>query len=328
MSVIDIALLIIVVAVIMIYTYQRQRLIDEQAALLERERVKIRLIIDTVPSFIFITDENMNILLANVSFANMFNVKFSDMIGKPLTTFINDPVTILKLQNDVVTILLKNITEHGGELMLRHPQTGEKRYYNLSRSVFHNGHKGVITIANDITTLKAMIDVLRVTQQHYADLIESSSNLILQISPEMTILYSNATSRKHIGYDPSECIGLSWIEIIDQNDRAYANKQFVRWSNFATKSEERWECAVITRTGIIKTFLWDITIIWREDIFIGLQMNGIDITAKSQQEFELRKAKIDLSEINKKLLAEQTRYREIVQLYELMVKTSLNKPND
>jgi len=321
--VLDLSLILMVIVLIMVYLLQRYRVMLLLNNQLQKQQDKIRLIIDTVPSLIFLTDDRLNILLVNVSFAEMFNLSVEDMIGQSLTKFISDTKTLLKIQADTDSILQKNRTEHGGELSLINPRSGETHYYNMSRSVFRNGIVGVITIANDITTLKHTIDRLRVTQNHYSDLVESSSNLILQIAPDMSIIYTNATCRKHLGYEPQECLGMKWSDIIGIADRPFAIKQFSRWSYFATQKEERWECEVITRTGITKTFLWDITIIWRESEFIGLQLNGVDITIKSQQELELKQAKLLLAETNKKLLIEQGQYRDIVETYEVMVKTTL-----
>lgn len=105
--VLDLSLILMVIVLIMVYLLQRYRVMLLLNNQLQKQQDKIRLIIDTVPSLIFLTDDRLNILLVNVSFAEMFNLSVEDMIGQSLTKFISDTKTLLKIQADTDSIYKK-----------------------------------------------------------------------------------------------------------------------------------------------------------------------------------------------------------------------------
>lgn len=152
---------------------------------LDKEKRYARLIIDTVPSLIFVTDENLIIVAANQSFAEMVEALVDEMVGQPLGNFIKDEKILQQIRLDTLGVLRNNRTLHGGSLHLKHPKTKQWQAFTLSRRILHNGVKGVITVAQDVTSLK---DALESSRQNEADLLTIKNELLKEKSLHMALI--------------------------------------------------------------------------------------------------------------------------------------------
>jgi len=259
----------------------------EKMALLKRKEKHTQLIIDTMPGLVLVLDKNLTIISTNHFFAEMFGVSVEAMLGQPLELFIQDLAILNKIRIDTLSVLRLGHTVHESELYLKDIKTGERRSFTLSRKMYHDGVEGVIVMGSDITNFKALFAALQVSEHLYSKLLKECNNLILQIDDGMVIVYSNPTCKKLLGLEFNECIGMKWTEIIAPNHREMITRQFARWSTWATRMEEVWECDVIDLRGNIKHMMWGISLTWHEYEFVGLQANGSDITSQKELEIAL-----------------------------------------
>lgn len=305
-----------------LYIHKTQHLLISKNYELDSLQRYYRLLIDTAPSLIFVTDSDLNLIELNQSFAEMFGKTRNDMVNNHLQLYIQSEDVLNHIQRDTNNVLKTSQTEHGGSFELLNIKTGEIQTFTLSRKILRNGKTGVITVASDITNFKSALQELKRTQDKYLKLIESSSNLILQVSSEGIITFCNDSSVKHLGYRPEELIGLEWTNIIVPEKRNFASKQFGRWASWATKFEERFEIDIVSRNGIVKNIMWDIKIFWNKDTFIGVKLDGSDITALKKVQGELRENNKLLEQANQKLLYEQSKYKALLETYERAIRIS------
>jgi len=271
-----------------------------------------------------VLDESGNLILINQAFADLFGLSISAMLNQPLSCFISNHGLLEKITKSNAIAFNSGNTQYNDDFYLRDPRTNEIRTFALSRRVLRNGVKVLVTVASDITALKATLEALRVTQDQYARLVEESSTLILQVSNEMLITYVNGSCRKILGLDAHECIGLAWVDLIAPEDRQKFRQQWGLWSTWPTKLEARWESQIINRMGNLAAMLWSVTIIWpKGGSFRGVTVNGVDITASKKQQTELQQAKAELEATNGKLLFVQQQYVELVKTYERVVQSAI-----
>lgn len=242
-----------------------------------------RLVLDTAPVIIFVIDRLGNLVIVNNSFADLFNATPKEMVGNNLSLYISDAGLLSKMIVDSAKVFDGGTTELGGELYLKNKKTNEWRTFSVSRRVMVNGTTLVVNVGADITTFKATLEAFRVNQNHYSKLVEYNSILILQVSDEMLVTYANKASEKFLGMLQYNCIGLELLDIIAPNDRERLRRSFARWANYATRTDEEFECKIIGRNAQIISIIWNVTIIWHENAFVGLNMSGLDITQRNRE---------------------------------------------
>ena len=64
------------------------------------------------------------------------------------------------------------------------------------------------------------------SEEKYRNLVESSNDLILSLSPEGSLLFVNRASRQTLGYDEDEIRGRSIFEFIHPDMKSHCIEQF------------------------------------------------------------------------------------------------------
>jgi diguanylate cyclase (GGDEF)-like protein/PAS domain S-box-containing protein len=85
---------------------------------------------------------------------------------------------------------------------------------------------GTISVIRDITERKLMEEKLRYEEQRFRALIEHSSDIIVILNLEGTILYINPAVEQVLGFKPEERIGAKGFELIHPDDMKFLTDSF------------------------------------------------------------------------------------------------------
>ncbi|MBA2485450.1 MAG: PAS domain S-box protein [Nitrospira sp.] len=111
---------------------------------------------------------------------------------------------------------------------------------------------GFQAVVRDISARKQTEEALRLSQDRYRALTESSPEMLLTIAAEGTMLTVNATAVAELGYHAEELIGQPVAMIFHPNDRALAERQLTACLR-RPGEVFRWELRKVRKDG---SFLW------------------------------------------------------------------------
>ncbi|QPJ64154.1 MAG: cyclic nucleotide-binding domain-containing protein [Candidatus Nitrohelix vancouverensis] len=157
---------------------------------------------------------------------------------------------------------------------------------------------------NDLTTIDWSFKELKTTEQLYRGIVETVSDIILQVSPDHKIVFANSAVRQ-LNYEPEELLGRPLKDIINEEDhgtvipklttkrsgeRTTANLEITVTSNRASNKPPQDLTLLLNAFG-----LWDIPDeklkrSKSEKKFIGTLITGRDITERKRAEIKLKEA--------------------------------------
>ena len=83
---------------------------------------------------------------------------------------------------------------------------------------------GAVMVCRDVTELRAARTALTASEQHYRLLAEDATDVVTRIAPDGTMLEVSPSSLRLFGYSPSELVGRSCFELVDERDLAELRK--------------------------------------------------------------------------------------------------------
>src|SRR6266487_164452 len=84
----------------------------------------------------------------------------------------------------------------------------------------------VVLVGRDITDRKRAAERLRASEQRFRALVEHSSDVIMLLAPDGTVLYASQSTQPVLGYVPTENVGRSAFELVHPDDRIQALELF------------------------------------------------------------------------------------------------------
>ncbi len=85
---------------------------------------------------------------------------------------------------------------------------------------------GTISVARDITDRKLVEEKLRHEEQRFRTFVEHSSDIIVLLNLEGTIIYINPAVERVLGFKPEERIGANGFELVHPDDMKYLIDKF------------------------------------------------------------------------------------------------------
>ncbi|UCG61515.1 MAG: GAF domain-containing protein [Candidatus Zixiibacteriota bacterium] len=142
---------------------------------------------------------------------------------------------------------------------------------------------GIMSLRTEAKRLAAE-EALGESEARYRQLVEGTDNLVAQLNAEGIITFVNATAEKLLGLSPQECLGLSWFDLIPQEDKKRATETYAEWVRSGVRHTTI-ENRVIGKSGAIIDMVWAIDFHRDEDGTL-LFVNGIarDITERKRTE--------------------------------------------
>ncbi len=144
---------------------------------LERERMHLRLVIDTVPNYIFAKDIEGSFLLANKAVADVFGVDTKDMVGKT-----DLDCGIKEEQRHAYDMAARAVIESGKPLFIPEEQImrkdGTLGWFQTTRIPYRRHLGGdkpaILGVSVDITEKKEMEERLKTETQRFLTLVENA----------------------------------------------------------------------------------------------------------------------------------------------------------
>jgi len=181
-----------------------------------RER-HLQEVIDHSPALVYMKDLQGRYTLANREFERVFRTRRADLRGK-----VDREALPLELR-DALQADDERVLREGTPLQARVQLPGDEgphdyvalRFPLLDAAGRLDGVYGVFT---DITEMTRAEAALRQTEARYRMIAESSTDVITLTAADGVLRYVSPASRRLLGYEPSELVGISGLAIIHPDD--------------------------------------------------------------------------------------------------------------
>jgi len=183
----------------------------------EKMHLKQKALLDNIPYYAWLKDENGVYISVNAPFANLFSLRYDDIIGK----------TDQEIFPEEMSVRLKNY-----DILVR--KAGKKQFFEdnwgiegntrwvetFSAPIFNNRGKliGITGISSDITDRKAMEDTIIKNEEHFRSLLQYSSDAITILDRTGTIMFESSLRNRISDFLIDELIGKSFKEMIHPED--------------------------------------------------------------------------------------------------------------
>ncbi|TCK85121.1 PAS domain-containing hybrid sensor histidine kinase/response regulator [Albibacterium bauzanense] len=204
-----------------------------------------------------------------------------------------------------------------------------KTHYIQWASVLEEETRLIYSIGRDITNLEEQKNLLSQSEKRFRAFFENSQNLFCMHNLEGNFLSVNKTGADMVGYTIEEIKQISLFDIIPENNQVLL-KQYL--NTIKTKGRAEGIMKVITKTGNIRTWLFN-NVLQQDDqekeYVIG---SAVDLTERFELEGQLKDAKrnaIQASSAKSEFLANmsheiRTPLNGIIGFTDLMLKTKLD----
>lgn len=156
---------------------------------------------------------------------------------------------------------------------------------------------GMIVNSNDITERKLAEEKLQAEEQRFRALAEQSSDIILLLDRNGTILYTNRAIKNIMGYDPQDRINRNVFEKVHPDDLDVTVQAFHTLINDKTAPTQRLNIRVSHQDGNYHTLELAGTSLVHNDILEGAIVNLRDVTDRKKAEEDLKTAYKQLENI-------------------------------
>ena len=294
-----------------------------EEALRESEKRNRRLV-ETMNDGIGIQDENGLTIYVNNKFCQMLDYKKDDLIGKPVTNFLDDHNRQI-LINQISDRKKGKVKPYEIEWTCK--DSGKIQTIMSPQAIFSdNGQfKGSFSVITDISTLKQTEKLLQESKERFRNLTEITSDWIWEVDKDVCYTYVSPKIYDILGYDPEEILGKTPFDLMPPDEANRVSKIF---STFAA-SQDPLDCLeninlhkdghpVVLETSGIPTFGSD-------GEFCGYRGIDRDITDRKRVEKELRKAHDKLEHRVKKRTSELEIKTKTLEEINIAMKVLLKK---
>ncbi len=157
----------------------------------------------------------------------MVNAAFCKMTGKTRAELEHQPFTVVYLEKNRPTMLAKQLERmRNGTIESNFERCltlwdGRRCWFELSNSVIENvaGQRLLLSVFRDITERKMAEENLRNSEEKFRHLVQTSSDLVWETDAAGRYTYFSANAREVLGYEATEFIGQTLLEIYASKDK-------------------------------------------------------------------------------------------------------------
>jgi PAS domain S-box-containing protein len=261
---------------------------------------KYRTLVENVPEFIFIIDQDLKVLSLNKSAAEFLGSEPEKIVGKSIFDLFSKE-TATDFQE-----ILKNIFKTGVSQISDNKVVIDDKELELSTSLTpvkgpEGKVLGILGVTRDITESKEMEEALRNSERNYRILVENAYNGIMRTEgPKRTITYTNPRMSQMLGYTVKELVGKSYVDLVHPDEM----EQYLRERRVLFESEDHVvrERRLIRKDGSTLDVILSISVIDPDNRSEESPAVGIftDIT--------------EWKKVEKSLQESEDRYRRLVEL--------------
>jgi len=256
-----------------------ERKLAEEA--LRESEGRYRTLVETLHEGIVVLDRGASITFANPRMAEMIGYSVEEAIGKPIYLFIDSKSAGIVRYN----IERRELGFHDiYELELRR-RDGNRLYVSIQASPLtdrQGNYIGSLAGVADITERKLAEEALREREHRFRALIEKTSDIILILDPQGTIVFASPPIKSLDGMSPDLIVGRSAFEMMQQKDVPKAMKLFTSLmkqpgSSAPIEVQFRGSRGLHTVEAVVTNLLNDPSV-------RGFVVNARDITARKRAE--------------------------------------------
>lgn len=156
-----------------------------------------------------------------------------------------------------------------------------------SHTLFFDGRKAELVVANDVTARKAAEKALEKSELQYRAIVESTTDLICRFLPDTTLTFVNEAYCRYFERTRDQLIGTPFLTLIPESEweevKSHVNQVLINKKTITYSHE------VITSRGELRWQQWtDRTILNKDGVVVELQSVGRDITEQKRLEEALQ----------------------------------------
>ena len=172
-------------------------------------------VLNNIPEFVVVKDENFKTVLSNSSFLNIYPENMRDKVIGHMTMDAYDKEGGQRVLKQDKAVLEQGFLETHETLVF---PDGERRTVHIKKTSFEDveGNKFILSIARDITAAQETEKALLKEKAYNEFIVSNIPFLIFEISPSGTINRCNKFAKDLIGMpDDEQLIGQDWFDIFD-----------------------------------------------------------------------------------------------------------------
>ncbi|MBM4146127.1 MAG: PAS domain S-box protein [Nitrospira sp.] len=189
----------------------------------------VRAVIDLVPHFIFVKDEQSRFLLANNAVAEAYGTTTHDIVGKSDSDFSATPEEAEHFHKDDMAVMLGGTPKIIPEETITDSE-GNRRYLRTIKIPFRFGAEGIpciLGVAVDITEHKKAEEALHISEEKYRLVVDNASDAIF-IAQDELLKFPNHQISLLTGYTHEELIRMPFKNFIHPEDRSMVLERYRR----------------------------------------------------------------------------------------------------
>lgn len=200
-----------------------------EQALRESEE-RFRLLMESAPAAIVISNREGRITLLNAEAEKMFGYKRDELIGQNIEILVPEPLRSRHQDHREGFTKLPSQRPAGKERILQsRRKDGSIFQSEIALSYIEaQGDLLVMSVIADITERTQADEALRASEARFRSVIEAAPDSILLLDPEGTILMTNPAALHDSGYDRAEMIGHRLAEFFTPHSQAVFASVFLR----------------------------------------------------------------------------------------------------
>ena len=149
---------------------------------------------------------------------------------------------------------------------------------------------GILGVTRDITERKQAEEKLRHEEQRFKALVEHSSDIIVVLDTEATVIYVNPALEQVLGFKPEERIGKKGFELVHPDDINLLAEYFITLISDTNSPVINWEMHLRHKNGSWRTLEGMGSNLVNNNVVEAMVVNYRDITERRKVEEALKKS--------------------------------------
>ncbi len=196
-----------------------------QAELMNQSAL-IQALIDSIPDLIFFKATDGTYLACNPAFAAFVGQPREAIIGKKDHDVFPKEMAGMFCRSD--SLMLENLQIQRNEEWVSYPD-GRQRLFDTLKTPFWGPDRklrGVLGISRDITTEKGADRALRLSEDRYRALVETSFDWVWEVDAQARYTYASPRVKDLLGYTPDEVMGKTPFDFMPEAEAARVAQVF------------------------------------------------------------------------------------------------------